>query len=157
MKNNGFKKVILSLVLISCLFILTGCGKKKAIDVDKFTKVAKDKGFTIVDVTDQYSEFEYIKSGTVATKDYKWQVEFYVLEDEAGAKNMYNINLNKFKNEKHSSKTYSEVNMKNYSTYSLKSGGQYMYLSRVDNTLIYCNVKADYEKEAKDLIKDLGY
>ena len=30
-------------------------------------------------------------------------------------------------------------------------------VARVDNTLIYCNVKADYEKEAKDLIKDLGY
>ena len=153
MKN----KLLLGIILLSTIVLLTGCGNKKSIDVEGFTKIAKDKGYEVVDVSEQYSAYSYIKSGTVATSSNEWQVEFYVLEDEAGAKNMYNINKAKFENEKRSSKTYSEVNIKNYSTYTLKANNQYMYLSRVDDTLIYCNVKTKYEKEAQEFIKELGY
>ena len=156
MKNN-IKKVLIGIILISSLFILTGCGNKKAIDVETFTKVAKDKGYEIVDVSEQYASYQYIKSGTVASSNKQWQVEFYVLEDVAGSKNMYNINKIKFEKEKHDSKTYSEVSMKNYDTYSLNTDKQYMYLSRIDNTLIYCNVQLKYEKDAKAFIKKLGY
>jgi predicted small lipoprotein YifL len=155
--NNKLKKVFLGLILLSSLFILTGCGKKEPIDVEQFTKKAKDKGYDVVDVSKQYEKYEYIKSGTVASSNNKWQVELYILEDETGAKNMYNINKNKFNKEKHNSKTYSEVTMKNYSKYTLKANNKYMYLSRVDNTLIYCDVESKYEEEAKKFIKELNY
>ena len=156
MKYN-IKKILTVIVLVGCLFLLTGCGTKKKIDVERFTKVAKDKGYEIVDVSEQYKAYPFIKSGTVSSSDKNWQVEFYVLEDEVAAKNMFNTNKSKFDKEKNGSKTYSEVNMKNYNTYTLKANGQYMYLSRVENTLIYCNVKSEYEKDAKELIKALGY
>ena len=155
--KSSIKKTLIGILLISCLFIITGCGNKKTTDVEKFTKLAKDKGYNIVDVSEQYSSYEYIKSGTVASSENNWQVEFYVLEDEAGAKNMFNINKSKFDKERHESKTYSEVSMKNYDIYTLKANDQYMYLSRIDNTLIYCNVKTKYEKAAKAFIKELGY
>ena len=156
MKNN-IKKILLVLVIISSLFILTGCGNKKPTDVETFTKVAKEKKYDVVDVSKQYEKYEYVKSGTVATSNKEWQVELYILEDEAGAKNMYNINKNIFNEEKKDSKTYSEVNMKNYDTYTLKANKKYKYLSRIDNTLIYCNVESKYEKSAKEFIKELGY
>ena len=155
--KNDLKKVLLVLVIISCLFILTGCGKKKPTDVETFTKIAKDKGYDVVDVSKQYAQYEYVKSGTVVTSNNDWQIELYILEDEAGAKNMYNINKNIFEKEKHDSKTFSEVTMKNYATYTLKANKQYMYLSRVDNTLLYCNIESKYENKAKEFIKELGY
>lgn len=151
------KKILTGFILICSLFLLTGCGTKKSIDVEQFTKIAKDKGYEVVDVTEQYASFGYIKSGTVATDNYNWQVEFYILEDEVGAKNMFESNKTKFKKEKGNSNTYSEVNLKNYSTYTLKTNNKYKYLSRVDSTLIYCDVDAKYEKEAKAFIKELGY
>jgi hypothetical protein len=155
--NNNIKKILTGVVLISCLVLLTGCGTKKSINVEQFTKIAKEKEYEVVDISKQYESYGYIKSGTVALSNKKWQVEFYVLEDETGSKNMYNVNKNKFKQEQNGSKTYSEINMKNYDTYTLKANDQYMYISRVNNTLIYCNVQAKYEKDAKAFIKALGY
>ena len=98
--NNSMKKILLIIVFISSLFIITGCGNKKTVDVEAFTKIAKDQGYKVVDVSKA----------------------FY-----------------------------------NYNKYTLKANGQYMYLSRIDNTLLYCNVQTKYEKAAKKLIKKLGY
>ena len=155
--NNSMKKILLIIVFISSLFIITGCGNKKTVDVETFTKIAKDQGYKVVDVSEQYSSYSYIKSGTAAKASEKWHIEFYILEDKVGAINMYNVNKDKFNEQKSDSKTYSEKAFYNYNKYTLKANGQYMYLSRIDNTLLYCNVQTKYEKAAKKLIKKLGY
>ena len=49
------------------------------------------------------------------------------------------------------------TNGKNYETYELISNGYYMYVSRIDNTLIYAYNKIEYEKEVKQIIKELKY
>ena len=41
--------------------------------------------------------------------------------------------------------------------YDLESGGYYMHLTKVDNTLLYVRVPSNYKENAKKIIKDLGY
>ena len=49
------------------------------------------------------------------------------------------------------------VSLKNFESYTLKTNGYYKYVARIDNTLIYANVKEKYENNAKEFIKKLGY
>ena len=47
--------------------------------------------------------------------------------------------------------------MVNYSTYRVSSNNEYMYVSRVENTLLYLHIPDTYKKEATTLIDKLGY
>ena len=49
------------------------------------------------------------------------------------------------------------IDINNYSSYTLKTGGYYMYLSRVDNTFLYVKVKDTYQDSVKKMVKELGY
>ena len=60
-------------------------------------------------------------------------------------------------NSKGNGATESSANIGNYSTYGLTSNGYYMYVSRVDNTLLYAKVSTTYKDAVKSIIKDLGY
>ena len=62
------------------------------------------------------------------------------------------INLNK---EKTSIET--NVELKNYSKYTLLSSGKYMVVSRINNTVIYVNADANYKDNIKNILDELGY
>lgn len=150
-------RIILCVVCLLMIFSLTGCGSKKAITTDDFKSIAESSSYSIADVTSQYAEFNFINEATVAQSSDGWQVEFYMLEDKENATNMFNTNKSDFESKKDGFVTESSVNMPNYSTYSLTSGGYYMYLCRVDNTLLYVKVLDTYKDDVKALIKKLGY
>lgn len=149
------KKIGFISILFVMLLILTGCGNKTAITTSKFISLTESEGYTISDVKDQFDE-DYLKEATVAMGD-GYQIEFYVLDSEFNAKNMFKYNKKIFLNYKGglTSEVSSEVG--NYSTYSLQSDGYYMYLSRVDNTLIYVRVESKYKDNVKNTIDKLGY
>ena len=153
MKKKGILFGALCLVM---LFLVTGCGNKKAITTSDFKSKAEKAGYQTADVYNQYKEFGYVKEATVATKD-GYQVEFYVLDNKSNAAGMFNTNKTTFENTKSGSATESSVELGNYSTYSLTSSDSYMYLSRVDNTLIYVKVPESAKDNVKSLIKELGY
>ena len=142
------KTIIFSII---CIFILTafsGCTKQNAITNSKFEEKAKEKGFTVGDATAQYESYDYIKTATVAQSPDGWQVEFYVLDEDANAVSMFNTNKQIFE-------TYKGVS--NYSMYSLVSSGYYMHLYRIDNTLMYVKVDEEYKDAAKEFVESLGY
>lgn len=86
-----------------------------------------------------------------------WQVEFYVLDDSANATAMFNTNKNIFENYKGNSSSEKSSSIGNSASYSLTSSGYYMYLCRIDNTLLYVKVQDIYKDTVKDLVKELGY
>ena len=152
------KKTILTIILCGIMVLgLTGCGKKTVISNSDFTIKAQENNYTVVDVTSQYSSYDVIEKATVAKSSDGWQVEFYTLKDKSEASKMFNTNKTKFEGYKGSTSTESSSSMSNYSKYSLTSNGYYMYLCRVDNTLLYVRVKDNYKSTVKDFIKELGY
>ena len=153
MKKNFRMMAILLLVM----FTLTGCGSKTALTTDEFKTVSEDNSYVITDVTNQYAMYDYVTEATVAQSSDGWQVEFYVLSDEAYASSMFDNNKNIFEGYKGSSSVEGSTTMGNYETYSLTSDGYYMYLCRVDNTLFYVRVEDDYKDAVKNLAEELGY
>lgn len=151
------KKIIVGILCVLFLFVLTGCGKKNAITADDFKSLAKKNNYTVYDISNQYTRYPHIKSAIVARSSLNYQVEFYVLINDEYASSMFDSNKSIFENSKGNSSTYSSTSVGNYSTYSLTSNGYYMYLSRIDNTLLYLKVNDIYKKNVKNLVDDLGY
>jgi len=151
------RNIILGIFCFLILLTLTGCGNKNAISTDDFKTITEGRDYIIADATMQYSSYGYINEATIAQSPEGWQIEFYVLSDESYAEGMFNTNKATFETYKGNSSISSSSNMENYSKYSLTSSGYYMYLCRIDNTLLYVKINDTYEDSVKDLINELGY
>ena len=130
------KKLSLIAVLVLFALTLTGCLNKSVKTTDDFVKLAEEKEMKITNAIDQFGYVDFIEEANVATAD-GWQVEFYVLSDVAEAEGMYETNVAKFEAKKANSSTETSAEMGNYDSYGLTTGGFYMYVARVENTLIF--------------------
>lgn len=154
------KKLLVVLSLFLVVFTLTGClfGPRTAATAEKFKSVANNNNLTIIDAYDQMEQYGTINSATIAKSSEGWQVEFYVLKTESDAIDMYNTNKKLFENLKGSSNNKEKtIDIKNYTMYNLITGGRYMYLARIDNTLLYAKVDEQYAKDVQKIVKELGY
>lgn len=150
------KKLSLIAVLVLFALTLTGCLSKEVKTTDDFIALAESKEMTAVNAIDQFSYLGYVTEATVATNK-EWQVEFYVLSDEANAVSMFTTNVAKFESKKSGSSSETSTDLTNSQSYGLTSGGAYMYVARVENTLVYLDVDTEYKEEAQAFIEELGY
>lgn len=153
------KKLLVVLSMFLVLFTLTGCflRPRKAATAEDFREVAKNNNLTIVDAYDQMSQYNVFKSALLAKSAEGWQVEFYILNTDADAQDMYDTNKKIFENSKTGTTRENYLTLKNYSMYNLISGDKYMYLGKIDNTMLYVKVDEKYTDNAKKIIKELGY
>ena len=149
------KKLCLIGVLFLTIIVLCGCGNKKAITTRDFKNITEQSGLDTIDAIDQVVG-ESIKEVTLAYND-DYKLEFYVLDSLTSAKNMYEHNKNIFEGRKSGISKYLSTDLGNFNTYMLESGGYYMYLSRIDNTLLYVDVLDIHKDKIKEIVKDLGY
>ena len=150
------KKILLCVICFVMLFTVTGCSKT-ATTTSSFKSTMEGKGFVVADVTSQYAD-TYVKEATVARKDDNYQIEFYLLDSEDSARNMFSKNKNSWESEADGSfSSKLETNIGNYNTLAITNNGKYKYLCRVDSTLIYLNVDEQYKDEVKKIIDELGY
>ncbi len=152
-KSRIFGLVVLSIMVL----FLSGCSKSVKTSND-FKSIADKNGLVTVDVTSQYATYGTFKEAYVAQSNDGWQIEFFVLNKEEHAISMFETNKKIFEGYKEDgSSSYSEVNGSNYNKYSLNTGGYYMYICRVENTLVYLRVSDQYKDTVKGIIKSLGY
>lgn len=76
----------------------------------------------------------YIASG----KDSTYQIEF-------------------FESTKGSNSSESSASLKNYSKYVLSTNGKYKVISRIDNTVIYCDIDDNYKSVVKEVLEEIDY
>ena len=148
-------RLLLVVGLFTLLFV-TGCGNKKAITPQEFTSIAQANNYNVSDATNQFSDYSQVREVKIARNN-DYQIEFYVLNSESDAKSMYEYNKSLFEAYKISNYSESHVDLNNYSTYSLQSSGYYMFLSRIDNTLVYVKEPVEYKSNIDEFIKKLGY
>ena len=151
------KKIIFGIICLFTILTLTGCGDKTATTPETFIAAAKNNYYITKDITNQYTSYDYIDQVIIAKSPKGYQIEFYVLSDANYATSMFNANKNTFESFKSNASSSSSVSMGNYSKYSLTSNGYYMYISRIDNTIIYVKEKSNHKDDIKDFIKELGY
>ena len=151
------KKVLFVICSVVMMFTLTGCMKKEKLSTRDFIDIVEKNDCITADVASQFSSYDYVEQATIAKCENNWQIEFYVLEDNSYAKGMFENNKKIFEDLKVSMSTEASTNLGNSSTYSLTSNGYYMYLSKIENTLLYVKVKDTYKDNVKELVKELGY
>lgn len=153
-----FKKLRFLTLLIMSMFILTGCKNKTMISAGEFKSKMESKNYVITDATNQFSSNSEIKQVYIAQeKSGNYQIEFYQLDNVDNAVSFYKNNKEIFESSKSNSNTYSDVTLKNYAKYTLKTNGEYKVLSRIDNTVIYINVDSKYNDNIDKILKELGY
>jgi len=153
------KKILIICGIVILTFIFTACGNKTAIDINTFISTMESQDFYIKDVTDQYAGYEVFTSATLAinpTSEY--QIEFYTFVNDDMAKDSFNVTKkNQIEPYEEGSSSNVSVNTDNYSKYAVTANGQYMFISRIDNTMVYVKAPDSYKDEVKKFIDELGY
>lgn len=124
---------------------------------NEFCDELEDEGYVMVDITDQYASYGIEEAYLAVKSNQEYQIEFYELSSEGKAISMFESNKEYFEGRAGSSRVTSSYGFGNYDIYSLKSNGDYMYLCRIDNTLLYIDVEDIYEDEVKEIIDELDY
>lgn len=154
--------IVLGIILVvgialSVLFVSLN-KEKESMTPSEFKSVMKEKEFVVSDATSQFSEYEYVEQVYIAApSSYEYQIEFYELSDDDYAIRFYNNNKSIFESSKGSTSGETSVSMKNYSKYTLSTGGKFKVVSRIDDTVLYLDVDDEYKNEVEDLLKELGY
>ena len=149
-----FLSVILALTLI---FSLVGCGSmnKKVLTAESFKAYFEGKeDYEVFDITYQ-CEGQNMKTA-LASDDVKdgYSIEYYIYEDEASAQKMYDETLEimaQFVKEPLVEEG------ENYKKYSGASSSTYWSLTKVENTVLYCETARVNQEEISLAVKGLGY
>ena len=150
------KKIRSLIVFVSAVFLLTCCMNKESISPSEFKSTMESLDYEVHDATNQFSNYDYVKQVYIALND-DYQIEFYELSDEEKAEGFYKTNKSIFEGEKESGYSQFNSSMGNYSKYTLKTGGKYKVVSRIDNTVIYLNIDEEYKDKVKGILEELGY
>ena len=156
--NRKIKTLILAIVCLFGMLFVTGCGNKKSLNVTEFKSKMEGLGYSVVDVSEQYSNYSYVKSVTVAINSEKTvQLDFMDVENTEYAKQLFLSNKSMVESKKSSLSTESSVSIANYEKFILTTNGTYNVVSRIDNTIIYLSVSSDNQKVVDNVLKELGY
>ncbi|MBE5932364.1 MAG: hypothetical protein E7263_02950 [Lachnospiraceae bacterium] len=156
----------LKIVLLICLVIVAAASvillfvidrEKESMTANEFCDEMEDEGYILVDVTSQYEAYGIDEAYIAVEQNQEYQIEFYELPSVSRAENMFATNKQNFKDRAGSSRVTSSYGFGNYDVYSLQSNGDFMYLCRVDNTLLYIDVDDSYKNEVREIIDELDY
>lgn len=147
------KKKLLLIIIIS-LFV-AGCGiYKNKTTTSQFKVIASELGYEVIDKTKALNDKRF-KKVILAKKNNDCQIEYYKLKSINDALYMFNDNKNIFKVSKTETSSYTSKNIGNYNTYELTNESNYMYLCRVEDTLIYLKVDVAYKDDVLEFIDNL--
>ena len=145
------KTIIKNVSLLLIILTLFGCVNKKAIKVDEFDEFFTNEGFEVTNAYDQLVKKDNIK-GTYIAKNDRIQIELYVLNTIENAKKFYLEDVKYFKKE-----NVSNDKDHNYESFSLEEDGKYIYISRIDKTVIFSINDIKYKDEINDILEKINY
>ena len=166
------KPVIIAIVIAIVLIIIVGAviainvikGNSnetniKVTDADTFRDFMQQRGYLVLDSTNQVEAYEnMVKLYVAISQDYDYTIEFYELTDDDYATKFYNTNRYNFQSAKTDSDRELVISLENGLRYTLSSESQYRLVSRNNNTMIYINTEAtDFKEEIENVLTEMGY
>ena len=150
------RAVTIALMCIIMIFTLTACGERTPLTSADIESMAISEGLTITDLTAESDDSEAIENEIYAENTAEnWAVDFAVLSDETAAQQAFANLKTVFEASAGNATATTSVNVGNYQSYSISSNGQYMYVSRTGNTLIYTQTESSNKESVKDFISKL--
>lgn len=147
------KKKLQLIVFIGITILLCSCKRNSALTEEEFTSITKNHKLTVVDVTEQFESKKQVKGAYVADSGNDYQIEYFVFDSENSAKDMYNKNKDDFKSTKSNKDKEKESN----DTYTTTTSDYFMYISRIENSVLYIKVPISVKEEIQKIIKELKY
>lgn len=141
-------------VIGGCIYFFAG-SSKTIIDAATFSKLASENGFQTYDMTENYTDYDYVENATLAqnNENVGVQVEYYNLASEDDAKEIYQINRQEIEDTKEEGDRVKSKSGRNYEMYYSEGSSYYKYVCRIQDTMIYTEVPAENAGIVKDFIK----
>jgi len=152
MNKKNLIKICLCFLI---LFGLTGCINKEKITKEVFNSVTESYNLNVIDRTEEYND-DILISYVYSSND-EYFIEYYELNNEENAIKLYDQNVYEMENSKGANYSESFLNGNNCQSYAVTANGKYTYISRVENTIVFSEVKKEYKDKIKEIVKDLGY
>jgi hypothetical protein len=93
-----------------------------------------------------------------APESIAFKLEFYVLSDESSARSFYANNKANLEANKGNADSNVSLSGKNYESFSMTTDGKYMFIERVDTTVLYVGPTDSANKaEIEAFVKELKY
>ncbi len=139
------------------MFLLTGCGDKKALTADRFKEKLEAKGYTVEDITNGTS-YDYLsKAYSALNKKSFCKIQFYEMTDLDHSIYFFDNNKKIMEEEEDETKKVSSSHFANYAKFEIKTSDRYRYMFRIGKTIVYANNELECEKEIKGAVKKIGY
>jgi len=140
------------LLFIVAVLVVPYLDKKKPITEESFKEKLESKGYVISDATNEFSDYDYItKVYSAINKEFR--IQFYNLKDEEHARMFYRNTELSIEQSKENFINKTSTSSK----YTILSNTSYKVISRISNTVICLQVPNFSMKEAKEILKELGY
>ena len=148
------KKLLIVFVLISSLFLLSGCSSKESKKVPHTSKeikeIAKKNKLNIDELDDEAEAIAYRAEVTTKNNNY---IKFLIIKDETTAVNAFNYYSKLYKNNNDGSGK--EIN--DETTYELSTSEYYYYIKRDKNVLLMTECSISDKKDVTETIKLFNY
>ncbi len=153
-----FKNLLFLVFGFAMLLSLTGCGDKTAITAETFKSKMEEKGYSVVDATEQFAEYDFVEKVYLALNSEKgYQIEFYDIADVDNATSFFNNNKQRFEESKGDSVLESSLSMGNNDRYALETDGKYKVVSRIEDTIIYLDIDSSNKTVVKAILDEFDY
>lgn len=144
-------------MLLVALVCFSACaGTKTPLTADEFRTIMQDNGLEVMDLSaDMMLEGDEV--ALYAMHESGLMLEFYVTADAAQAAAAFATHRQAFEEVKGNVSTEASLAGTNYQKYTLTSGGRFMVVCQVENTLLYVDTAEENKSMAQTLLKAMNY
>lgn len=149
------KKLVSLILVIICLFTLTGC-KKDEISVKKFKDEMVSRGFKLYDSNTLGKQYN-VKGAILASSSFEtYQVELYEFDSKKSAKESFEKQKENIDSLYDNVETTNE-NKSNYSKATFKTDNKVIIMYRVDNIYLLAQGANTDETFMIEVLEKMGY
>lgn len=175
LKSAGYKKKIspvaigaIAFSISASLFVLAVAVLmsiplfgREPIDAEKFESSAVSSGYSVQIDNDFGEKFDSVDNAFVAKdEEDDYQITYLVINSSDNAKEIfssYKTDLEKIKSENAKNNHSSSTSSAKYEKYKLLTKDHFLYIARIENTIILINAGVEDKAEAESFIKEIGY
>ncbi len=130
----------------------------KELTAEEYVKIVENNKYTINDITETMSSYNYIQNAIMAVSENKeYQIEYYMFTDVTSAYNFFSNKKTAISMVFGPDDAVDESETDEYSKYSVSSDKLYCTVFRIGESVVCVDAKAEYKNEIDNMLKKLGY
>lgn len=153
--------ILIAICAIVIVFMLSIFLGKEPISAQSFESTAISSGYTVQIHYYYEEEYDSVDNAFVAIDEQDdYQIAYLIVDSKDGAKEIFQSFKADLENIKDENKGYnhsSEASGSKYEKYELTTKDHFLYIARIENTIILVNAGAEDKAEVETFIKEINY